>query len=98
IQNLLHYKYLLQFCSGQCHKLLSHSDIISEQLHRDIITEQQHGIVLILCRVGIFGIVIWCELRINGFCLSGRTVYRDTQQASPARSLLPDGGLMSKRR
>ncbi|TMV07332.1 hypothetical protein FE781_15790, partial [Paenibacillus thermoaerophilus] len=42
IQNLLHYKYLLQFCSGQCHKLLSHSDIISEQLHRDIITEQQH--------------------------------------------------------
>jgi hypothetical protein len=43
-KDFLHHKCFLPFCSGQCHGLLSHSDIFSEPLHRDIITEQQQVI------------------------------------------------------
>ncbi|WP_277755824.1 hypothetical protein, partial [Paenibacillus luteus] len=42
IHYFLHDADLLQFFSGQCNCLLSHSDIISEQLWDDIITEEQH--------------------------------------------------------
>src|SRR5690606_22324432 len=40
VEDFLHDKRFFPFSSGQCHSLLSHRDIFSEQLHHDMITAQ----------------------------------------------------------
>ena len=42
IKDLFHNEYFFQFVLFQCHDLLSHGDMISEQLRSDIITDEQH--------------------------------------------------------